>query len=207
MPKAMYIDTKRCIGCNACSIACKQENKAYGTWNFVVGSEKGEYPKPEVAVLPVLCMMCWDAPCKQKCDSLGYKAIVKRADGIVYIDQDRCVGCRQCETVCRFGDKKKAMTAGYRGILNFNPTTKKEEKCHFCMHRIDQGLLPACVVTCLAATREFGELSNLLAKYPNAKPMDDDDHSLRVSVLYSKLGGKSSYLTASYEGCIVCHGK
>lgn len=198
MRKAMYIDTKRCIGCNACSTACKQENNAYGTWSYVIGGEKNDYPTPDVKAYAFLCMMCWDAPCKKKCDSLGYKAIIQRPDGIVYIDQILCVGCRQCESACP-----------YKGVLNYNPNTKKEEKCHFCKHRIDRGELPACVITCMAVTRDFGEHSDLLAKYPNAKIMGDDDHGLNRSVLYSSLGedGDNYQATASYEGCTKCHVK
>jgi len=199
MRKAMYIDTRRCIGCNSCSMACKQENEGYGKWSFVIGGEEGIYPAPKVSVFAMLCMMCWNAPCKKKCDSLGYRAIVQRPDGIVYIDQNKCVGCRKCEDACK-----------YKGVLNFNPTTKKEEKCHFCMHRIDRGELPACVVTCMGVTREFGDFGTLLAKYPNAKAMADDDNSISsigVSVLYSGFGidKEHSLATASYKGCIQCH--
>lgn len=189
----MYIDLKRCIGCNSCSIACKQENRGFGTWSFVTGGERVGSTL-DVRVFAVPCMMCERPKCKEKCDSLGYKAIVQRPDGIVYIDQSKCVGCRKCEGACK-----------YKGVLNYNPNTKKEEKCHFCMHRIDQGFLPACVVTCMGVTREFGDLSVLKAKYPKAKGMGG-----KVSVLYGNLDGEDDdwyNATASYRGCMTCHGK
>lgn len=191
MSKAMYIDDKRCIGCNACSMACKQENEGYGKWSFIIGGEEGTYPVPKVSVFAMLCMMCKEAPCMKKCNSLGYRAIVQRPDGIVYIDQSKCVGCRECEDACE-----------YPGVLNFNPTTNKQEKCHFCMHRIDRGELPACVVTCIGVTRDFGEFDALKLKYPNAKTMGGD-----TSILYSGFGAasKESLATASYNGCIQCH--
>lgn len=188
---AMHIDLKSCIGCNACSMACKQENAGSGTWSFVTGGERVGSQPPDVRAFAVLCMMCWDAPCKQKCDSLGHKAIYQRPDGIVYIDQAKCVGCRQCEQAC-----------DYKGVLNFNPTTKKEEKCHFCMHRLDQGLQPACVGTCMGITRDFGDLASLTAKHKGAEGMGGD-----VSVLYDNLDEEGGYkLTSGYRGCGTCHG-
>lgn len=188
----MNIDLKRCIGCNACSLACKQENKGFGTWSYVTGGERGDFRAPDVRVFAILCMMCFDAPCKKKCDSLGYRAIFQRPDGIVYIDQTKCVGCRECEDACE-----------YKGVLNYNPNTKKEEKCHFCMHRIDQGLQPACVITCMGITRDFGDIAALKAKYKNAEGMGGD-----VAVLYGSLDEEGGYkATASYEGCIKCHGE
>ena len=196
---AIYIDLNRCIGCNACSLACKQENRVelepgvwseVGEWNEVYGSESGAFPTAGIRVLPMLCHHCGDAPCKAKCDSLGIHAIVQRSDGIVYIDPARCTGCQQCLPTCRY----KA--------ISFNATTKKAEKCHFCMHRIDAGLEPACVITCLAITREFGDYNALRAKYPNAKAMGD-----KVRILYGNLGGEPDHdgSTAGYPNPVECH--
>ena len=172
---AMHIDLKRCIGCNACSLACKQENDVHigGLWAEVYGIESGTYPNVGVRALPMLCHHCGEARCKKKCDALGHGAILQRPDGIVYIDPKRCVGCQQCVSACRYA------------AISFNPQTLKAEKCHFCMHRVDAGLPPACVITCLAITRQWGYLDQLQATYPNAKAMGD-----KVKVLYSNLGGE-----------------
>ncbi len=192
---AIYIDLKRCIGCNACSLACKQENKvALGElWNRVYGTENGTDAAPNVRVLPMFCQQCQNAPCKAKCDSLGYHAIVKRPDGILYVDPAKCVGCQKCIPTCHY----KAMF--------FNPQTKKAEKCHFCKHRVDQGLAPACVITCLGITREWGTIEALKAEHPSAETMGDN-----LRVLYDHLGEEpeaehGDTPTNGYPNPVPCH--
>lgn len=191
---AIYIDLERCIGCNACSLACKQENNVSigGRWNEVYGMESVGLSTPDIRVLPMYCQHCDNAPCKQKCDSLGFHAIIQRPDGIVYIDPAKCVGCQQCLSTC-----------DYKALF-FNTQTNKMEKCHLCMHRIDQGLAPACVITCLAITREFGEFSDLKARHPDAKQMGGD-----VRMLYGHMGEdphtETDQPTSSYPNPIPCH--
>jgi len=193
-PRGIYIDLKRCIGCNACSLACKQENNVRigERWNEVYGVESLGSSALSVRVLPMLCQQCGSAPCKKVCDGLGFKAIVQRPDGILYVDTARCVGCGKCVPACP-----------YRAIF-LNPETRKAEKCHFCMHRIDRGLAPACVITCLAITREWDYLDALKSRHPGAKQMGDN-----VKVLYDNLGdepeaGKASP-TAGYPDPVPCH--
>lgn len=189
----MFVDVQRCIGCNACSTACKQENDLQlgMVWNRVYGTEGDNYPGPTVRVLPMFCQQCTWAACKDTCDRLGHNAIVRRADGIVYVDQGRCVGCQQCVAVCRF----KAMS--------INAETGKAQKCHFCMHRIDAGLAPACVVTCMAHTRAFAPLSELTAKHPSAAQMIRGNGY----VLYAHMGDKpvEEGGTAGHPGSSECH--
>lgn len=189
---AIYIDLNRCIGCNACSLACKQENNVQigSLWNEVYGVEDGIYPNPDVRVLPMLCHHCQNAPCKKVCDKLGYNAIQQRSDGIVYIDQDKCVGCQKCLPACRYN------------AIFFNSETGKAEKCHLCMHRLDAGLPPACVITCLGVTREFGDYAELKQRHPNAKEMGG-----KVAILYGNLGHEPEQggRTSSYPSAIPCH--
>lgn len=174
-PLVMYIDLVRCIGCDACSLACKQENNVGSgeLWNRVYGAENGT---TTVRVLPMQCQQCEQAPCMDKCTRLGYNAIWRRPDGIVMIDAAKCVGCKLCIPECRYN----AMT--------FNTTLNKAEKCHFCWERVDQGLQPACVQTCLGLTREFGRYADLIAKHPNAKTMGRNS----VHVLYDNMGSRPS---------------
>ncbi|MBI4787826.1 MAG: 4Fe-4S dicluster domain-containing protein [Chloroflexi bacterium] len=199
---AMYVDLKRCIGCNACSLACKQENNVTigNLWNRVYGVEGGTYASGNVRVMPFMCQQCVDAPCKRKCDELGYRAIIQRADGILYVDAGKCTGCKQCLPKCRFKqmffNPDKVNKLGQKGVA---------EKCHFCMHRVDAGLPPACVVTCLAITREWGTYAALKAKHPNAKPMAG-----KVRVLYENLGPKpvkgADGPTNGYPDAVPFHG-
>ena len=190
---AIYIDLRRCIGCNACSLACKQENNVSigERWNEVYGIESLSSPTLDIRVMPMYCQHCNNAPCKQKCDSLGYHAIIQRPDGIVYIDPAKCVGCQQCLSSVNI----RRYTSARRPV---------KWKSHLCMHRIDQGLAPACVITCLAITREFGEFTDLQALHPDAKRMGD-----RVRMLYGHLGEDprttTDRPTSSYPNPIPCH--
>lgn len=197
---AMYVDLRRCIGCNSCSLACKQEfNVGIGElWTQIYGAERGDYPSPTVQVLPMRCQQCAQAPCMSKCTSLGYNAIKRQANGIVWIDTSKCVGCGQCVPVCPY----KAM--------NFNPDKANPlsktgkgvaEKCEFCRQRLDQGLLPACVITCLGITLESGDFNTLRNKYPNATQMGENG----VKILYGNLGEEPSRPTNGYPNPVPCH--
>ena len=192
---SIVVDLQRCIGCNACSLACKQQNNVQigEKWNEVYGVENGLYPVAKTRTLPMFCQHCADAPCKQKCDSLGYHAIQQRSDGIVYIQADLCTGCQECIRVCHYKS------------ISFNVQTQKAEKCNLCMERIDAGLAPACVITCVGITREYGDFNALRAKYPRAKTMGDN-----LQVLYVNMGGEPSPGTDSiptngYPSPIECH--
>lgn len=196
---AMHVDLERCIGCNSCSLACKQEfNVRIGElWTQIYGGEQDTYPRPRVQTLPMRCQQCGEAPCKKTCDSLGYRAIQRRPDGIVWVDEKLCVGCQKCIPVCPY----KAM--------NFNTEKRNKlgqlgvaEKCNFCMQRIDHGLPPACVITCLGVTLEFGDYNALRAKYPEAKPMGGE---VKPRFLYSNIAGKPKQRTAGYPDPRPCH--
>lgn len=196
---AIFIDIKRCIGCNACSLACKQENNLQigELWNQVYGVEKGTYPAPDVRVLPMYCQQCREAPCKAKCDSLGYRAITRRSDGILFVDPVLCTGCKLCLPVCpyraMFFNPEKLNKLGKKGVA---------EKCHLCKHRIDAGLLPACVITCLAVTREYGDFAALRLKYSDAEPMGG-----HARMLYGHMGEEPEHdrVTAGYPNAAPCH--
>ena len=99
---AMVIDTARCIGCGACTIACKTENATPGdVWYApVIEEEVGEYPDARLEYLPVLCNHCEDAPCMTACPT---KALTRREDGIVLADDDACIGSRACMNACPYG--------------------------------------------------------------------------------------------------------
>ncbi len=143
----MVIDLRRCFGCHACSIACKAEQDVplgfFKSWVMV--SENGRYPKATRNFLPVLCNHCDDPPCVEACPTQATK---QRKDGIVTQDEKTCIGCKYCIQACPYAVKYT------------DPRTKTAEKCDFCLHRVEQGMLPACVNTCNARARIFGDLND-----------------------------------------------
>lgn len=149
---AMLIDVRRCIGCQACTMSCIQENAVpEGNFRTIVSSysvKMSDDPSEQPAgayVLPRLCNHCDNPPCVPVCP-VG--ATFKRKDGIVVVDSDRCVACAYCVQACPYD-------ARY-----INPVTHKADKCTFCLHRVEAGLLPACVETCVGGARIFGDLND-----------------------------------------------
>jgi len=156
----MVIDLRKCVGCQACSAVCKVENQVphdqYRT--FVSEFELGEFPNVRKGYLPQLCNHCDEPSCVSVCPT---GATFKREDGIVVVDNEVCWGCGYCISACPY-DKRY-----------FNAQTKVADKCTLCAHRVDKGLLPACVETCVGGARVFGdandpdsEVSKLLATFP-----------------------------------------
>ncbi len=168
---AMVIDTRKCKGCHACSVACKSEfDVPLGvTRSWVEFVEKGDYPKVERKFMPRLCNNCEDAPCIAICPvEAAYR---REEDGIVVFDQDACIACKKCVD----GDDRLPGCPYESAFMN--PVTGKAQKCDFCVHRVSQGVMPACVNTCPSRARYFGnildpasEVSALIAK-GNAKPL------------------------------------
>lgn len=166
--KAMLIDLTRCIGCDACTVACKQENGTPVDVFFarVLNVEAGAYPHVKRLYIPVLCNHCEDPACLKACPN---KAIFRREDGIVLIDQDRCRGTGACVSACPYGNiiltprdtwylpEDRAYERDY-----VKPRLKENvaRKCTFCAQRVDNGLDPACVVACPTTARIFGDLDD-----------------------------------------------
>ncbi len=157
---SMVIDLRRCIGCHSCSVACKSENdvplSVFRSWVKII--EKGKYPNVSRSFLPSLCNNCEQPICVQNCPT---KASYQREDGIVMVDPHKCIGCKYCIASCPYD------------VRFVNPIKRIVQKCYFCNHRVDAGIAPACVVTCLGRARVFGnikdpksEISQLLATNP-----------------------------------------
>lgn len=164
----MVIDLDRCIGCLACSIACKVENcTGPGVfWNIVEDEEVGFYPLVKRRFIPRLCMHCENPSCVDVCPS---GASYKGEDGIVLVDFDKCIGCQDCIIACPYGVRYFiAENEGYfkigitpyeeRGFAKHRPGVV--EKCTFCKDRLEQGKDPACVEVCSVKARTFGDLNN-----------------------------------------------
>ena len=170
MPRlAMLIDLTRCIGCDACTIACKQENGTPQDTFFarVLNVETGTYPDVKRLYIPVLCNHCEDPACLKACPN---KAIFRRPDGIVLIDQDRCRGTGACVSACPYGnvilhreDEEWYLNSDEpyeRDFVKPRLREKVARKCTYCAHRVDEGLQPACVVACPTTARIFGDLED-----------------------------------------------
>jgi len=137
-------DTKKCIGCHSCEVACKS-NK-----DLPVGPKLceiitvgpvfiGGLPKAGYTFMP--CFHCEDPWCVAACPT---GAMQKRdKDGIVFVDPALCVGCKTCMSACPWGAPQ------------WNPETGKAVKCDFCMDRLDKGLEPACVTVCTTKCLQF----------------------------------------------------
>ncbi|MEM7263199.1 MAG: 4Fe-4S dicluster domain-containing protein, partial [Planctomycetota bacterium] len=129
------LDQGACIGCHACTVGCKAENEvplgAFRTW--VKWIEHGHYPETQRSAAVLRCNHCEDAPCIEICPTI---ALHKREDGIVDLDADRCVGCASCLQACPYD------------AIYIDPFEGTAAKCHFCAHRLEVDLAPACVAVC-----------------------------------------------------------
>jgi Fe-S-cluster-containing dehydrogenase component/formate-dependent nitrite reductase membrane component NrfD len=141
------IDNRVCIGCHACTVACKSEHLVpigvNRTWVKYV--EKGEYPNTRRAFQVSRCNHCVDAPCVSICPTT---ALFSRDDGIVDFDNRRCIGCKACTQACPYD------------AIYIDPATHTAAKCNFCAHRIDQGLNPSCVNICPEQAIRFGDMND-----------------------------------------------
>jgi Fe-S-cluster-containing dehydrogenase component len=165
----MVIDLRKCIGCQACTIACKAENLTpRGVyWNRVLKRETGEYPNVSREFLPKPCMHCENPPCVRVCPT---EASYKRPDGIVMIDYDKCIGCKYCIAACPYGARTYLddvgsyfPSAGLSQVEEYRSGEHERgvvEKCTFCVDRLEEGLEPACVQTCPPQARYFGDLDD-----------------------------------------------
>ena len=164
MRYAMALDTQACIGCLACTVACKVENGSpEGIWHApVISHELGEGEAARRAYVPLLCNHCADAPCLKACPT---SAIYRRKDGIVIIDQDRCCGSGACVIACPYGaiqyyGHRQAAKTPFDEVKLAGHQPGTAQKCTFCAPRLDRGLKPACIDVCPTGARIFGDLDD-----------------------------------------------
>lgn len=174
----MVIDLKKCIGCDTCTVSCKAENRTPPgiSYNVVMEQLVGEFPNVATINLPRPCMQCDKPPCAQVCPT---RATYKMENGIVAIDNDRCIGCRYCIVACPygarsfdFGESYNQEMQGYEDVTSPEYGMERGErkkgktpigtvrKCSFCFHRLQRGEEPACVETCIGDARFFGDIND-----------------------------------------------
>ena len=144
---AKVIDHTECIGCLACSTACKSENQVPLSVNrtYVKYVDVGTFPDVRPAFQVTPCNQCQDTPCTQACPTAAMQAL---SDGIVDFDKSICIGCKACIAACPYD------------AIFINPEDHSAEKCNFCAHRIDMNLEPACVVVCPTEAIMVGDLND-----------------------------------------------
>ena len=147
MRYGFVIDQRRCIGCHACTVACKEENRvplgAFRTWVKYI--ERGTFPHTRRYFSVLRCNHCDAAPCVTICPTV---ALYRRDDGIVDFDGARCIGCKSCMQACPYD------------ALYIDPDTGTAAKCNYCAHRVEVGLEPACVIVCPEQAIIAGDLDD-----------------------------------------------
>ena len=178
---AMVMDLRRCIGCRACTVACKSENNvSLGRFRAVIQEKTmGTFPNTKKAFLPLMCNHCEGnkedgvPPCVKACPEFPGKrakfetadgktiryragATYKRPDGLILIDKELCIGCGKCIDACPYGVRSFDPFVKAGG----DPTKQAADKCDMCVHRVDNGVEPSCVNTCQGRARIYGDLND-----------------------------------------------
>lgn len=152
MAYALYVDIDRCVGCQACAVACMDQidlevDHKQPAWRTVFQVETGAFPVAEVAFVSLACLHCGNAPCEFACPAgaIGRNPLSNAVD----VDPTLCIGCRGCSLACPFGIPRYRVD----GTM---------EKCDLCSIRVEHGLEPACVRVCPAKALRFGPVDEVL---------------------------------------------
>jgi Fe-S-cluster-containing dehydrogenase component/DMSO reductase anchor subunit len=173
----MVADLERCVGCQTCTAACRHSNATSPAvqWRKVLDIEAGSFPNVRRTFVPVGCQHCAEPPCMDVCPTTATR---QRADGIVTVDYDICIGCSYCEVACPYQARFKVDEPAFAfGGMSASEGARMDprrngvsQKCTFCSDRVDSGLAkglvpgvdaeatPACVNSCIASALSFGDM-------------------------------------------------
>jgi molybdopterin-containing oxidoreductase family iron-sulfur binding subunit len=173
MPYGFLIDLEKCVGCHACSVACKSANGTPPsvTRSIVKRTTEGTFPDVKRVITPMLCMLCEEPSCVAVCP---VEATYKNDEGIVVIDKELCIGCKLCMTACPYEARYYiegvegyygSELSPYEAVAYVNMKEKTVDKCDFCIGRSADGKTPdpACVKACITKARLFGDYEEIKA--------------------------------------------
>ena len=222
---AMLIDLRRCTSCKACTAGCVAEQKSPPgvVYRPVYEEETGTFPDVKRRFTPRPCQQCDNPPCVEACPNKGegkatWKSTKGESAGIVMINYEQCIGCGRCVVACPY--KARTLDAGY---LYTEGTPKEEEyekspnweygrkwprqklhipvgnarKCHFCIHRLKNGMVPMCVSTCICRANYFGDpadkdsLIHKVLKENKTRVLTEVASRGEVKLKFADLRGKS----------------
>lgn len=226
---AMLLDLRKCVGCYACSIACVSENKLPPAMYYrpVHEYEQGTYPAVSRTFLPRPCMQCDKPPCVAACpvkgpDGATWKEAAGIGAGIVPVNYEKCIGCTKCVPACPYGartmDAGKFHTEGtpaiqkYETVASFeygknwprvkdNSPIGNARKCHFCIHRLANGMLPQCITTCIGRAGYFGDENDPQSLIAQVKKAN------RIQILKAGMGTAPRVYYVANEKLEVLYGK
>ncbi len=154
------LDSDSCIGCHACTIACKSEHDVplgvNRTWVKYI--ETGSFPNVARKFNVMRCNQCDDAPCMKICPT---SALYRADNGVVDFQDDNCIGCKSCMNACPYD------------ALYINPETMTAHKCNMCNHRLEVGLLPSCQIVCPTEAIKIGDLDDPFSEISRIIARDD----------------------------------